>query len=66
MFSVNIQANEGRQVIEQMALAMARTKMEMAKTGEASSDAGRLISKLGISLEKGPQAYNGTTKYDNV
>lgn len=50
----NISAGEGAQIIQKLAVSMARYKMEINKTGKAQSDASLIIKRLGINLNQGP------------
>lgn len=56
MDRANISADEGSQIIQKMSIAQQRYRMEVAKTGKAQSDASMIIERLGINMEKGPQA----------
>ena len=56
MDRANISAMEGSQIIQKMSISMQRYKMEVERTGKAQSAASQIIQKLGVNLEKGPQA----------
>lgn len=56
MGTVNIAAEEGQGIIEQMSIAMQRYRMEVAKTGAAQSDAAMIIQRMGLDMKKGPEA----------
>ncbi len=56
MDRANISADEGSQIIQKMSIAQQRYRMEVAKTGKAQSDASMIIERLGINMNKGPQA----------
>ncbi len=56
MGTVNIAAEEGQGIIEQMSIAMQRYRMEVEKSGKAQSDAAMIIERMGLNMEKGPEA----------
>lgn len=56
MGTVNIAAEEGQGIIEQMSIAMQRYRMEVEKSGKAQSEAAVIIERMGLNMKKGPEA----------